>query len=149
MSEQKQDGSINLKKDDSNKNLSVIGGSGILSFDGDLKIAGAFHGNLSVKGKLFIEAGAHVNGSIQCICLDMSGKYSGHAVITNKCVLHNGSVFSGQLSANDVDFKDGCVFNAIHGPYQASSVQSTSGETPAGKEDEKKNRTSLLNELFK
>lgn len=149
MNEQKHADNINPKKDVSSKSSKVIGGSGFLSFDGDLRIAGLFNGNITVKGSLSIETGAQVNGSVNCISLYLSGGYSGHAVVTKKCVLLNGSVFSGQLISNDVDYEDGCVFNAVHKPYHVSSDQSTSSETPAEKEVEEKPRASLLNELLK
>lgn len=149
MTEKQQDDIITKQEASHTKSFKVVEGNGIILFDGDLIIAGSFKGKLTVKGNLTIEAGASVNGSINSSNLYLSGIYAGRAVVTNKCVLHSESVFSGQLISNDVDFRDGCVFNAIRSSYKKSSYQSDQKEAPVTKkEDDKQNKKSLLNELF-
>ena len=88
-------------------------GNGDIVLHGNLKICGTFSGKLKLTGTLTIVANARFTGEIDVIDLVVHGQIIGSAKVQNKAIFHDGSSFSGTLSANEGSFHEGANISGI------------------------------------
>jgi cytoskeletal protein CcmA (bactofilin family) len=69
---------------------------------GHVRVAGRFKGELSVKGDLTIEQGAHVSGEIRAENVVLKGKVEGNIQATSRVQLVEPGVLVGDLKASSL-----------------------------------------------
>ncbi|MFQ5929146.1 MAG: polymer-forming cytoskeletal protein [Acidobacteriota bacterium] len=73
---------------------------GKIEGSGDVRIAGRFKGEVSVKGDLTIEQGAHISGEVRAENIVVRGKVEGNLHATSQVQLLEPGVITGDLKAS-------------------------------------------------
>ena len=74
---------------------------------GHVRIAGRFKGEISVKGNLTIEQGAHISGEIRAENIVVRGDVEGNIYATSLVELSESGVLSGDLKASSLTVASG------------------------------------------
>ncbi len=74
---------------------------------GHVRIAGRFKGEVSVKGDLTIEQGAHISGEIRAENIVVRGEVEGNIYATSLVELSEFGVLSGDLKASSLTVASG------------------------------------------
>lgn len=76
-------------------------------------IDGTVEGNLKTEGSLIISQNAIIRGNVYANDLIVYGRIYGDIFCTNKTVLANTSYIKGNISAGELDIKEGAVIEGI------------------------------------
>lgn len=71
---------------------------GTISGNGDVRIAGQFHGDVHVEGSLTIESGARMVGSVRAGTVVIDGELEGNIDAASRVELHATGVLNGNLN---------------------------------------------------
>ncbi len=92
-----------------------------VSFQGDItvrkpgnsnvKIFGAFKGNIDSKGIVFIKKTGDFSGTIKAGCIVIEGKSKGKYHASEKIELRSEAVVEGDIDTPSLNMADGCDFN--------------------------------------
>lgn len=84
--------------------------NGVLKADGDIRIDGAFEGQIEVVGSVIVGATGRVVASIKATNIHISGAVKGELVATEQLeISHTGKVW-GDISANALHIEPGGMF---------------------------------------
>lgn len=99
----------------SNAATSLIGAgtviTGDIQSDGDLRIDGVLHGNISSGGKVIIGANGNVEGDIEANHADVLGKVSGKLTIKILLNIRDKAVINGDIFTGQLQFEPSATFN--------------------------------------
>ena len=89
----------------------LVSGKGNFVFKGNLSITGVFSGMLRLSGSLHVGVNARITGELDVEDLTVYGHMVGTVKVRNRVVFHDGSTFSGTISAAEGDFHDGSLLS--------------------------------------
>lgn len=75
---------------------------GTISGNGDVRIAGQFHGDVNVQGSLTIEAGAKLVGGVRASTVVIDGELEGNIDAATRVELHSTGVLNGNLNTGSL-----------------------------------------------
>ena len=75
---------------------------GTISGNGDVRIAGQFHGDVNVQGSLTIEAGAKLVGGVRASNVVIDGELEGNIDAAARVELHSTGVLNGNLNTGSL-----------------------------------------------
>ena len=75
---------------------------GTISGNGDVRIAGQFHGDVNVQGSLTIEAGAKLVGGVRASTVVIDGELEGNIDAATRVELHSTAVLNGNLNTGSL-----------------------------------------------
>ena len=75
---------------------------GTISGNGDVRIAGQFHGDVNVQGSLTIEAGAKLVGGVRASNVVIDGELEGNIDAATRVELHSTGVLNGNLNTGSL-----------------------------------------------
>jgi cytoskeletal protein CcmA (bactofilin family) len=120
----------------------VLSGNGSLALNGDLEITGAFTGMLTLNGTLTVDRDARFTGYLIVTHLIVYGQIAGTADVSRSATFHDGSRFSGSLTASEATIHEGSRVSGIRKirlaateskpmmePVTTLTVQSTESES--------------------
>lgn len=84
---------------------------GSLISQSDIRIDGAFEGDLITLGKLVLGSGATINGNVVCANADVWGKIEGDFTVGDTVSFKTGSSFTGQLKTIRICIEMGAFFS--------------------------------------
>ena len=84
---------------------------GDLKSESDLRIDGTIHGNVSSGAKVVIGPSGFVEGNIDGINADISGRLTGNVVAKEVVQLRNAANVQGNITAASLQIDAGAVFN--------------------------------------
>lgn len=84
---------------------------GDVKSDNDLRIDGTIHGNVFSKAKVVIGPSGFVEGNIEGVHADISGKLSGNVVAKELVQLRTKSQVAGNITAASLQVDAGAIFN--------------------------------------
>ncbi len=83
---------------------------GRLTFEGTVRIAGKFKGEIFTNDVLVISEGAEVNAQIDAAVVIISGTVEGHIFAREKVVAHPPAVIRGTVTTPSLRIDEGVVF---------------------------------------
>ena len=84
---------------------------GVLSFDGVVRIAGKFEGEIwSEKGTLIIESSGQVTGQVKVCSLVVQGFLKGEVEASKQVKMHPPARFEGTVQSPSLQIDEGVVF---------------------------------------
>ena len=83
---------------------------GRLSFEGTLRIGGAFKGEIFTPDTLIINPGAMVEAKIEADTVIVSGAMTGHIFAKKRVVMHPPARFKGSVTTPSLKIDEGVVF---------------------------------------
>ena len=83
---------------------------GVLSFEGTVRIAGNFEGEIESSGILIVEQTALVKAKIQVRELVLSGSLEGEVKASEKVVMYPPAHFKGNVEAPTLKIEEGVIF---------------------------------------
>ncbi len=92
--------------------------NGDLLTEGNIRIDGNIHGNLSVKGKLVLGLNGKVEGDIKCLNADIEGTIHGNIFVDGLLVLKDTAKVEGVITTHKIGVLEGaeftgkCIMNA-------------------------------------
>lgn len=90
---------------------------GQLSFEGTVRIAGKFRGEIFTKDTLVIDAGAEVEAQVEADFVIISGHVQGNVFARKRVQMYPPAVFKGTVTTPSLKIEEGVVFEgATHMP---------------------------------
>jgi cytoskeletal protein CcmA (bactofilin family) len=84
----------------------ILSGNGNMVLDGDLEISGVFSGMIRLNGNLTVGKNARITGDLIVTNLIVYGQIVGTADVSKRASFHDGSRFSGRLTASEADIHE-------------------------------------------
>jgi cytoskeletal protein CcmA (bactofilin family) len=103
--------------------------NGDIASENDLRIDGTIHGNINSQAKVVIGPSGFVEGNIESVQADVSGKLVGNIVAKESVQLRTNCLVHGDISAASLQIDAGAVFNG-------HSTMGTAGNVVVMKEGE-------------
>ena len=94
---------------------------GRLSFDGAVRIAGEFEGEIKSGGTLIIEPSGRVKADIQVQTLILSGRLEGKVQAQRQVCMHPPARFTGTVKSPSLKIDEGVIFEGTSQRYEKSS----------------------------
>lgn len=96
----------------------------------DLRIDGTIQGNVSSTAKIVIGPSGHVEGNIEGVNADITGKVTGNIAVKEMLQLREQSVIEGNIIAGKLQVDPSAIFNGRcqMGPQAASIVLMSSSD---------------------
>lgn len=85
--------------------------TGDVKSDNDLRIDGTIKGNIFSSAKIVIGPSGHVEGNIQAIAADITGKVTGNISVSEILQLRSDSNVQGNIAAGKLQIDPSAVFN--------------------------------------
>ena len=82
---------------------------GKLSFQGAVRIDGAFSGEITSEGSLIVGKDATINGTLQVGELLLSGRFTGEVRASRRVVIHRAGLLEGTVLAPAMVMEDGAI----------------------------------------
>jgi cytoskeletal protein CcmA (bactofilin family) len=95
---------------------------GKLSFEGVVRIDGAFHGEIFSQDHLIIGEGAQVEATIQVGTLEVGGTFKGKLIARDRLIVHPTGRIQGEIKTKDLEVQLGA---AIDGKLEMESFRHT------------------------
>jgi cytoskeletal protein CcmA (bactofilin family) len=104
---------------------------GDVNSNNDLRIDGTIQGNVSSTAKIVIGPSGHVEGNIQGVNADITGKVTGNISVKEMLQLREQSVVEGNIIAAKLQVDPNAIFNGRcqMGPQAASIVTMSTTST--------------------
>ncbi len=83
---------------------------GCLSFDGTVRIAGHFEGEIDSEGTLIIENTAQVQAKIKVRVLILNGRLDGDVQALEQIHMYSPAHFSGKVQSPSLKIEEGVIF---------------------------------------
>ena len=84
---------------------------GDIKAEEDIRIDGKVEGLIDCAGKVVIGPQAVITGDIRCANMDLGGTLSGAIVIQGTFSMRSSGVFTGELTAGNLEIESGAIFN--------------------------------------
>lgn len=94
---------------------------GKLTFQGTLRIGGAFQGEIYTPDTLIIGEGAKVNGEIEAGIVVISGEVQANIKARHRVEIHSPAVFRGSIVTPSLQVDEGVIFEGSSRMIQSSS----------------------------
>ena len=102
------------KKDSLAEDVSIISNSvkidGNLFSEGNVRVDGIIHGNVSVNGNLTVGDGSEIQGEVKAKNITMSGKVLGKVTAQEKIKLESKAILKGDLITKFLVIDEGAYF---------------------------------------
>ena len=85
--------------------------NGDIASEGDLRVDGKITGNVVVKQRLVLGAGAIIKGNVKATNAIVTGDLEGNIVVGDTLLLKDSSYISGDISTNKLIIESGARFN--------------------------------------
>jgi cytoskeletal protein CcmA (bactofilin family) len=85
--------------------------TGEIKAEEDFRIDGVVEGIINCNGKIVIGPKGSVNGQINCISAELSGKLQGTIQTTGVLVIKSTALFSGDATTKTMEIESGAIFN--------------------------------------
>ena len=85
--------------------------TGDVKSDNDLRIDGTIHGNIYSTAKIVIGPGGLVEGNIQAIAADITGRVNGNISVNEILQLRSESNVQGNIAAGKLQIDPSAIFN--------------------------------------
>lgn len=85
--------------------------TGDLRSENDLRVDGTIHGNVYCSAKIIIGATGTVEGNIECVQADISGKILGDIEVKELLQLHDQCQVQGNIKASKLQVEPTAIFN--------------------------------------
>lgn len=95
---------------------------GKLSFEGVVRIDGAFHGEIFSQDHLIIGEGAQVEATIQVGTLEVGGNFKGKLVARDRLIVHPTGRIQGEIKTKDLEVQLGA---SIDGTIEMENFRSS------------------------
>jgi cytoskeletal protein CcmA (bactofilin family) len=107
---------------------------GDLKSESDLRIDGTIHGNVYCEAKVVVGPSGFVEGNIEGVHADISGRLAGNIVVKETVQLRTKSQVTGNITAASLQIEAGAIFNGQSqmGPV-ANVVKMKEGEVAHAK----------------
>ncbi len=90
---------------------------GQLTFEGTVRIAGKFKGEIFTKDTLVVDAGAEIEAQIEADLVVISGKVKGNIFARRRVQMYPPAIFKGTVTTPSLKIEEGVVFEgATHMP---------------------------------
>lgn len=97
--------------------------------NGDIRIDGTLHGNISGTAKVVLGATGEVTGDISCNQADIQGKVKGKLMVKDMLYLRGEAAIEGDIHAGKLQIDPQVTFNGhCHMGYDAFVVEMTTEE---------------------
>lgn len=83
---------------------------GFLSFEGAVRLAGEFEGEIKSEGTLIIESTAKVKADISVRCLILNGSLSGTVKAMEQVLMYPPAHFEGTVQSPSLKIEEGVIF---------------------------------------
>lgn len=83
---------------------------GRLTFEGTVRIGGAFRGEIFTNDTLVVNPGAQVEAQIEADTVIISGKVRGNIFARRKVIMHPPATFTGTVTTPSLRIDEGVVF---------------------------------------
>lgn len=83
---------------------------GRLTFEGTVRIGGAFRGEIFTNDTLVINPGAKVDAQIEADTVIISGRVKGNIFARRKVIMHPPAMFTGTVTTPSLRIDEGVVF---------------------------------------
>jgi cytoskeletal protein CcmA (bactofilin family) len=101
---------------------------GDLKSESDLRIDGTIHGNVISNAKIVVGPSGFVEGHIQGLQADVTGKVVGNITVKELAQLRTQSNVQGNIAAGSLQIETGAVFNGQSQMGNANVVHMKEGE---------------------
>ena len=99
---------------------------GNLSSNGDLRIDGVVHGDVSTTSKCVLGTSGKIVGNIKAKCCDLSGSVSGDMLVTELLLIKSTGKINGDIKTAKIIVENGGEFNGSCTMGNAVSMSSDS-----------------------
>ncbi len=83
---------------------------GRLTFEGTVRIGGAFRGEIFTNDTLVVNPGARVEAQIEADTVIISGLVKGNIFARRKVIMHPPAIFQGTVTSPSLRIEEGVVF---------------------------------------
>lgn len=83
---------------------------GQLSFEGTVRIAGKFKGEIFTKDTLIIDVGAELDAQIEADTVIISGNVQGNIFARRSVLMYPPAIFKGTITTTSLKIEEGVVF---------------------------------------
>ena len=83
---------------------------GKLTFEGTVRIGGAFRGEIFTRDTLVINAGADVEAQVEADVVIISGSFLGNVFARRRVIMHPPAVFRGSVTSPSLRIDEGVMF---------------------------------------
>lgn len=127
--------------DNQARNIIAVGTKikGDIESDGDFRIEGAVVGTVKAKGKIVVGETGSVEGQINCLNADISGKVQAKLDVGELTTLRASSKLTGDIVTKKISIEPGAVFSGscqmtalAEKTEKQLKITSTGGERPKG-----------------
>lgn len=84
--------------------------NGDILTEGNIRVDGNIHGNISVKGKLVLGLNGRVEGDIRCLNADIEGKIVGNITVDGLLILKETANIEGTITTHKIGVLEGAEF---------------------------------------
>jgi cytoskeletal protein CcmA (bactofilin family) len=95
---------------------------GDISSDADIRLDGNMIGNMISKAKVVIGAAGSIEGNIECVSADISGKVTGNMEVKDILFLKSTAVITGNIITTKLVIENGAKFNGSCTMNNANTV---------------------------
>jgi cytoskeletal protein CcmA (bactofilin family) len=106
-----EDASSFAQISEAQSNLHNVSGSGEISVNGNLAVAGSFMGKLNVSGCLVVDRDGVITGEFRTKDLQVYGRIIGKVYVSGQAEMHAGSRISGRILARELIMHPQAVIN--------------------------------------
>lgn len=85
--------------------------SGDIGSDADIRLDGTMTGNMTSKAKVVVGTSGSIEGDIECLSADISGKVIGKIDVKEILFLKSTAIVTGDISTNKLVIENGAKFN--------------------------------------
>lgn len=85
--------------------------AGDIAADGDIRIDGYLKGNIRSKGRLVVGGSGAIEGEIECVNVEVSGKVKGKITATELLTMKSTAMVSGEISTAKLSVEPGSLFS--------------------------------------
>jgi len=85
--------------------------AGDIVADGDIRIDGYLKGNIRSKGRLVVGGSGAIEGEIECVNVEVSGKVKGKIAASELLTMKSTAMISGEISTSKLSVEPGSVFS--------------------------------------
>ena len=102
--------------------------AGDIVADGDIWIDGYLKGNIRTKGRLVVGGSGAIEGEIECVNVEVSGKVKGKIAASELLTMKSTAMISGEISTSKLSVEPGSVFSGTC--RMGQPAEKSSADTP-------------------
>ena len=99
--------------------------NGDILTEGNIRVDGNIHGNISVKGKLVLGLNGRVEGDIRCLNADIEGSIVGNITVDGLLTLKDTANVEGTITTHKIGILEGAQFtgNCVMNPNASKPIK--------------------------